>query len=63
MVEEVLQGFDSFEITWDTQNNSHIDSVEISFQDNGTFDPSFVAVENTGSYFGKFPILVPQMLK
>lgn len=52
---EILQGFDAYEITWDTQNNSHIDSVEISLQENGTFDPSFVTVENTGSYFWDVP--------
>jgi hypothetical protein len=52
---EVLQGFDTYEITWDTQNNSHIDSVEIAFQENGTFAPYFVTVENTGSYFWDVP--------
>ncbi len=47
---EVLQGFDTFQITWDTVSNSYIDSVEISFKESVSFAPYFITVENTGSY-------------
>ncbi len=47
---EVLQGFDTFQITWDTTSNGYIDSVDISFKEGTSFSPHFITVANNGSY-------------
>jgi hypothetical protein len=52
---EVMQGFDSFQITWDTVSNSYIDSVEIFFQETASFGPSFITVKNTGEFMWEVP--------
>jgi hypothetical protein len=60
---EVLQGFDTFNITWDTVSNSYIDSVEISFKESLNFAPHFATVKNTGSYAWRVPNLATTTAK